>query len=313
MGFGHGLTVEYLGSNIKNGEQDQGNVIGHKNVDSPVTLEEDFPAREDTDQETEYHSIPSSIGLEFRGERERGAVESLRFHPRVETEISEGNTEPSHQPSDGGHVRKPAEDPACATAYAHVGQGGEEGAKDDGDVWQSRLGHLAEDLGCISSKSKSVKRSGRSVQIGAGSGPGRSEKSSVDHGRQSLDASGLDSNNEGRCGSITSVQVQIWVVGWDEQTNDQGTTNVEQEDTDVDSADGLGQVATRVLGLTGSDGHNFGSNEGEGGLSHNRPPPEELTLGSSNASKLNEWTRMLPVPEADAIMVGASTQVEDNT
>ena len=36
-------------------------------------------------------------------------------------------------------------------------------------------------------------------------------------------------------------------------TNDETTADIEEEDTDVDTLDGLGKIATGVLGLTGGD------------------------------------------------------------
>ena len=43
------------------------------------------------------------------------------------------------------------------------------------------------------------------------------------------------------------------MVGGDKETNDYDTTNVEEQDTDVDALDGFGQVAAWVLRLTSSD------------------------------------------------------------
>lgn len=48
-------------------------------------------------------------------------------------------------------------------------------------------------------------------------------------------------------------------------------------------------------------------------MSHDRPPTKELTFGTGDAIVLSEGTRILPVTEANTIVVGASSQIEDDT
>ena len=73
----------------------------------------------------------------------------------------------------------------------------------------------------------------------------------VDDRRQTLDTRSLDRNDEGRLRSIRLGQVEVGVVRRDEETDDDDTADVEEQDTDVDALDRLRQVATRVLRLTG--------------------------------------------------------------
>ena len=54
------------------------------------------------------------------------------------------------------HVRKPVEYLARTIAHTHIGQGREERAEDDGDVWKTRLGGASEDAGCVSGQGKPV-------------------------------------------------------------------------------------------------------------------------------------------------------------
>ena len=63
----------------------------------------------------------------------------------------------------------------------------------------------------------------------------------------------LDGNDEGRLASIGGGNAQALIRGRDEETYDDDSADVEQEDTDVNALVGLGQVATRVLRLTGCD------------------------------------------------------------
>lgn len=48
-------------------------------------------------------------------------------------------------------------------------------------------------------------------------------------------------------------------------------------------------------------------------MSHDSPPCEESTLGTLDTIVLVERSGMLPVSEANSIVVGTATQVEDDT
>ena len=122
-----------------------------------------------------------------------------------------------------------------------------------------------------------------------------------------------DGDNEWRFGRVRLLKVEIWVRGGDEKTDDGHTADVEENDTDVDALDRTRDVATRVLGLSGGDGDDLGSEVGVGSLRHDGPPREEATLASANVVELREGTRVLPVTETDTVVVRASTEVEDDT
>lgn len=57
-------------------------------------------------------------------------------------------------------------------------------------------------------------------------------------------------------------------------------------------------------------GDDFGPDERERGLRHDRPPSEEAPLRARDARILCERPRVLPVAEADAVVVRAAAQVE---
>lgn len=122
------------------------------------------------------------------------------------------------------------------------------------------------------------------------------------------------------------------MVGWDKETDDDDTADVEEQDTDVDALDGLGQVATRVLRLTSCNlksrvsvkcimdstatitySNNLGTDERERRLRQDREPAKELALRAGDAVELDEGTGVLPVAETNAIVVGSAAQVEDDT
>ena len=169
------------------------------------------------------------------------------------------------------------------------------------------------------------------VEVTGGCRAGRCEQGSVDDGRQALNACCLDSNDEGRS-RRGRIEVETLAVRRHEQTDDDDTPNVEEENTDVDPLDSLREVAPRVLCLAGGDlkewirsssdllvskrrsyRHNLRADEREGSLSHDRPPAKEATSGSRNVVVLHEGARMLPVSETDAVVVRSTAQIKYDT
>lgn len=64
---------------------------------------------------------------------------------------------------------------------------------------------------------------------------------------------------------------------------------------------------TVSAGRTHSD--DLSADERKGGLGQNRPKAKEAPLRTSNAIKLDEGTRMLPIAEPKTIVVWTSTKV----
>lgn len=56
--------------------------------------------------------------------------------------------------------------------------------------------------------------------------------------------------------------------------------------------------------------HDFGADKRESSLCHHCPPAKEAAFGSPDVVELNERAGMLPVPEPNAVVVGATTEVE---
>lgn len=55
----------------------------------------------EADHKTGNHGIPSSEGLELGCVRKFGTVVTLYFETLVESDVGEGDTEPSHKTGDG--------------------------------------------------------------------------------------------------------------------------------------------------------------------------------------------------------------------
>jgi len=102
------------------------------------------------------------------------------------------------------------------------------------------------------------------------------------------DSSPLDGNNPGGRGSVTGIGDEIGVVGRADQTEDEDTDDVEQEDTDPDTTNGAWDVLCWVLGFGGGHSENLSSQEGVSGSDQDRPDTGKTTQGSLDPLELNE-------------------------
>lgn len=85
-------------------------------------------------------------------------------------------------------------------------------------------------------------------------------------------------------------------------------TRIEQE---VHSR--LRDISPWVTSLASGDSDDFRSDERERRLRQDSPPGKETTLVPRNAVELGKRARMLPVTEAEAVMVRTATKIEDDT
>jgi hypothetical protein len=194
----------------------------------------------------------------------------------------------------------------------HVRQRAESSREEERNPRNTVLGGLGEDLGRLAVQGKTVESSRAGVQVGRGSRPSRGQETRVDDRRESLDSGSLNSDDEGRLGSVGASETKTRSVGRNKETDDHDLTgrgevrgqgkhmiqvatpmsareldtyssNVEQQDTDVNQLDGLGQVLSGVLGFTSSDGDDLGTNVGEGGLREDGPETCIATRSSVSA------------------------------
>lgn len=121
----------------------------------------------------------------------------------------------------------------------------------------------------------------------------------------------LDGNDEGtRVGVALAEEISVGVR--DQDANNQRAQDVEDENTPDVASSGLGDVAARSLAFTSSVGDDFGGqNVGEAGLDEGIPDCEEL----ARIALANIWVKctwVLPVAEADTVVVGGSAKEDDN-
>lgn len=140
-----------------------------------------------------------------------------------------------------------------------------------------------------------------------------------------------DGNDERRLGSVSGLEVEVGISKWHQPSYDDDTTDVEEQDADIDSTNSFGQISTRILrlscsnlaryknhqqsitrvALTSSEAYSndFGSDVRECRLSRHSPKCQETTCRAGHTLELGKGSWVLPISESDAVMVGPTAQL----
>lgn len=159
------------------------------------------------------------------------------------------------------------------------------------------------------------------------------EETGVDDGRKDLDSGIGHGNDEWTGDRGVGSESETRVVGRHQQSDDESSNDVEEEDTDVNSLDGLGKSLSGVLGLwlrgakvsakvrdktvlrkkltSSGNSDDFSSNVREGSLDEDGPETEEATSGTLNTEVLDEGSRVSPVSETDNVVIRSPSSIED--
>lgn len=85
-----------------------------------------------------------------------------------------------------------------------------------------------------------------------------------------MDAGGLDSNDEWRVSRVGTGRIgQIWVIRWDDETEDKQRNNVEESNAPEDLLGCLGNSLARIIALCRSETNELSTSEGKGGYDEN--------------------------------------------
>jgi hypothetical protein len=97
---------------------------------------------------------------------------------------------------------------------------------------------------------------------------------------------------------------KVGIVGRADQTEDEDTDDVEQEDTDPDTTNGERDVLGRVVSFCGGHSENLSSQEGVGSADQDRPETGETTQRSRDILVLNESAGVM-LHEAGSVILPA--------
>ena len=136
--FHDGYSCFDFASEVKDGEESEGKVVGNKGSRIPATLKEDLPSAElkrrrvcklscierertyEAYYDTTNSGVPCCIWLEVRSVRKCTAIKALCLESLVKADISDRDAKPRHQPRDGGHIGEPTENFSRARLDTHV-------------------------------------------------------------------------------------------------------------------------------------------------------------------------------------------------
>lgn len=168
-------------------------------------------------------------------------------------EVGHHDADPCDKSADGGKVEEPVENGCRTGRNAEIDQTREGGAEEDRDPRDSVLVACAEDRRCLTGDGKRVEGSGTGEKEGVACRPGRSQDDGVDDVVEALDPSSLDAEHERTRASvgfagIDSLQ-KLWVIGCDNNADDQGSENVEDAESVDESTGRLGDVTPGSFGL----------------------------------------------------------------
>lgn len=232
------------------------------------------------------------------------------MHCLVEADECNADTAPGEQVGGGDKTGEPVEDLSRAGSDGQVGKDRDSAGDADAVNWDTTLCALEEELRSLASLGKSIEITGTGVEESVTGRSGRGQDDSVDDVWKNLDSGAVDGNNPWRSGSVRFTVEEIVVIVWNENTDSEGTENVEEEDTPEDTTNGLGDVLAWVLGLTSSDGDHLDTTVREGSLDKGGEKTKESTpITSCNVGLHGTW--VLPVTETNAITGWATTKIED--
>lgn len=265
------------------------------------------PELGDQDENVEDEADPRADDTRLAAESKLVQRVALSLPALAEADVGEADGHPGEdgrQTGDGKHPGK--------SLVLNHGVGGEEsketedGGEADADHGTALAVNVGEDPGSLALLGKSSKSTGRTVDRGVTNRQDSNHDDNVHDGRQHVNASVLDGNDEGRGGGIgRRVTIQeTRVVVRDKQTNDGKGNDVEEGDTPEDLLDSGGQGLARVGSLSSGETDQLGTGESEGGSDENAAKTLEAVV---------ERSGIPPVLVANVAALGTTTDVQDDT
>lgn len=147
--------------------------------------------------------------------------------------------------------------------------------------------------------------------------PGRSDDYCVDDVIQTPNTSSLDANDEGTSTSIFRTTAhgpqKVRIIRGDDDRHYKRAQDIEDYQTVNETFVCPGNVTSRSLAFTGSNGDSFGGKyEGKARADKCSPECEKFArVPESGIWVAIECSRIFPVAEAESIMIGSTTEEED--
>ena len=109
-----------------------------------------------TDDKRRDNSIPCGKRLHSSVVRKGRTINAFRLQATIEANIGDADAKPGHETSNRCHVGKPSKDHSGTAGYSHERKRRKQGAEDDRDVGETRLGRPRKNCRCITSNSQAI-------------------------------------------------------------------------------------------------------------------------------------------------------------
>ena len=191
---------------------------------------------------------------------------------------------------------------------------GESGTKDEGRVGNTHAVDPLKDTWSFSIDRKTVESTRANVEVGVGGTQHEDEDNTVDNVIEGFDTYKSGGDNEGRGGSSNLLGVgdeKRGICSRDDETNNENTTDIEDQDTPEGSPDGDWDILSGILCLANGDTDELGSHVGEKSVNKSGPKTKEggkaLPVWKLFVEVLAHWTvGRIPIAETTGRKRGES-------
>lgn len=271
---------------------------------------------EEGDEAAEEEGDVGSPNSSWRDKWHLAVKNTLGLAGSDEVDVRNQNRDPGKDTKDGDEVDEVGEDDLGGGRNVEVSEEAESGGETQSVDWDTTAISTGEDSWSVTLNSKTVESTGGNVEIGVGGGEDENQDTGVENTWKGLDAGSLDGDDEWGSSSRSTLGsggdggLEIWVVVWQDHSEEEDQDDVEEEDTVEGKANGLWNDLAWILSLTDGDTDQLNTEVGEDGSGQSSPESEEAT-SRSGGDVLLERSWVLPVAEALWILVWSTSACKD--
>jgi hypothetical protein len=188
----------------------------------------------------------------------------------AEADVCQADGAPGEEVGQPRQGQEPIKDGVSLRSFVDISQEAESERDDKANPWATFRVYQCAPSRAHAIFAKSLHSTGGSICARIGHANNRNRDNSVEDGWETLDAGGLDSNDEWRVSRVGTGRIgQIWVIRWDDETEDKQRNNVEESNAPEDLLGCLGNSLARIIALCRSETNELSTSEGKGGYDEN--------------------------------------------
>lgn len=269
---------------------------------------EDGKAIHEEEERKEKHANPRGVWLEYRSVGHR---QTLFLSSLSKADVDYTADEPGSEAGRIGQVDEPIKDHPRRRTAVEVGQEREAAAGQDGINGQSIARASGEDPGGVTRQCQRVQGAARHVEVRVARRPRTGQNTYVDDRGQDEDAGIANRNHPWRGIGVASAGNKPFRVRVGDDSDAQGTQDVEDDQSDKVPTSRLRHVLARVSHFARGEDDQFRAKvEGEPREDPDVKEGGEASTGTVNDIRL-DGARVVPIAETQSVMVGTSPEHQD--